>query len=204
MVDDTIYVSTPDNAWALDARDGREVWHFFWKTRGGTHIASRGLGMWNGYLYLETPDNYLVSLDARTGKERWHKVIADFSLQYFSTTAPVVVGNHVIAGTGNDIDAPGFLQSFDPETGELQWKLYTVPMNPGDPGLGQQILSHRFQNPPRSILMSITKLNTTRIVIFLDSAVKNFQHPPNIIGVNKLEGAFPHQLEGLISEHALY
>ncbi|MEP6594027.1 MAG: PQQ-binding-like beta-propeller repeat protein, partial [Acidobacteriota bacterium] len=40
-----------------------------------------------------------------------------------------------IAGTGNDLDMPGFLQSFDPETGELQWKLYTVPMNPGDPGL---------------------------------------------------------------------
>ena len=30
---------------------------------------------------------------------------------------------------------PGFLQSFDPETGDLQWKLYTVPMKPGDPGL---------------------------------------------------------------------
>jgi alcohol dehydrogenase (cytochrome c) len=41
----------------------------------------------------------------------------------------------VIAGTGNDLDMPGFLQSFDAETGELQWKLYTVPMNPGDPGL---------------------------------------------------------------------
>jgi len=135
MVDGTIYLSTPDNAWALDARDGRELWHFFWKTRGGTHIANRGLGMWNNYLYMETPDNYLVSLDAKTGKERWHKVIADFSLQYFSTVAPVIVGNHVIAGTGNDIDSPGFLQSFDPETGDLQWKLYTVPMNPGDPGL---------------------------------------------------------------------
>ena len=48
---------------------------------------------------------------------------------------PIVIGNHVIAGTGNDLDMPGFLQSFDPETGELQWKLYTVPMNPGDPGL---------------------------------------------------------------------
>ena len=135
MVDNIIYISSPDNAWALDARDGREIWHYFWKTRGGTHIANRGLGMWNGYLYMETPDNYLVSLDAKTGKERWHKVIADFNLQYFSTTAPVVVGNHVIAGTGNDIDSPGFLQSFDPETGELQWKLFTVPMNPGDPGL---------------------------------------------------------------------
>jgi alcohol dehydrogenase (cytochrome c) len=135
IVDGTIYVSTPDNAWALDARDGRELWHYYWKTRGGTHIANRGLGMWNNYLFLETPDNYLVSLDARTGKERWHKVIADFSQQYFSTSAPVVIGNHVLVGTGNDLDAPGFLQSFHPETGELNWKFYTVPMNPGDPGL---------------------------------------------------------------------
>ena len=114
MVDGTLYVSTPDNAWAIDARDGRELWHYFWKTRGGTHIANRGLGMWNNYLYMETPDNYLVSLDAKTGKERWHKSIADFEQQYFSTTAPIVVGNHVIVGTGNDLDSPGFLQSFDP------------------------------------------------------------------------------------------
>ena len=91
--------------------------------------------MWNNYLFFETPDNYLVSLDARTGKERWHVEIADFDQQYFSTMAPIVVGNHVLVGTGNDLDAPGFLQSFDPETGKLQWKFYTVPMNPGDPGL---------------------------------------------------------------------
>jgi alcohol dehydrogenase (cytochrome c) len=135
MVNGTIYVSTPDNAWAIDAVDGRELWHYFWKTRGGTHIANRGLGMWNSYLYMTTPDNYLVSLDAKTGRERWHKVIADFSQQYFTTTAPIVVGNHVIVGTGNDLDSPGFLQSFDSETGELQWKFYTVPMNPGDPGV---------------------------------------------------------------------
>jgi alcohol dehydrogenase (cytochrome c) len=135
MVDGTLYLTAPDNAWALDARDGRELWHYFWKTRGGTHIATRGFGMWNNYLYMETPDNYLVSLEAKTGKERWHKVISEFSQQYFSTMAPIVAGNHVLAGTGNDLDAPGFLQSFDPETGDLQWKFYTVPMNPGDPGV---------------------------------------------------------------------
>jgi alcohol dehydrogenase (cytochrome c) len=134
VVDGTIYISTPDNAWALDARDGRELWHYFWKTRGGTHIANRGLGMWKNYLFMETPDDYLVSLDAATGKERWHKVIADFELQYFSTTAPMVIGNRVLVGTGNDLDEPGFLQSFDPETGELQWKLFTVPQNAEDPG----------------------------------------------------------------------
>ncbi|MBI3491676.1 MAG: acido-empty-quinoprotein group A [Acidobacteria bacterium] len=134
-VNGVLYVSAPDNAWALDAHDGHEVWHYFWKTKGGTHIGNRGLGMWGSYLYMETPDDYLVSLDARTGKERWHKEIASFAQQYFSTTAPVVVGNHVLVGTGNDLDSPGFLQSFDPATGELQWKFYAVPMNPGDPGL---------------------------------------------------------------------
>jgi alcohol dehydrogenase (cytochrome c) len=135
IVNGVIYVSTPDNAWAIDARDGSERWHYYWKTRGGTHVGNRGMGMWNDYVYFETPDNYLVSLEAATGKERWNKVIADFNLQYFSTTAPIIVDNHVLVGTGNDLDAPGFLQSFDPVTGDLQWKFYTVPMNPGDPGL---------------------------------------------------------------------
>ncbi|HVY93054.1 MAG TPA: acido-empty-quinoprotein group A [Bryobacteraceae bacterium] len=134
-VDGTIYLSTPDNAWAVDARDGRELWHYFWKTRGATHIGNRGMAMWHDYVYMETPDDYLVCLEAKTGKERWHKQIADLAQQYFSTPAPIVVGNHVLTGTGNDIDSPGFLESFDPETGDLQWKHYNVPMNPGDPGL---------------------------------------------------------------------
>ncbi len=134
-VDGTLYFTMPDNAWAVDARDGRELWHYFWKTKGGTHIGNRGVGMWNNYLFMETPDDYLVSLDAKTGQERWHKLIADVDDGYFSTPAPVIVGNHVLVGTGDDIDAPGFLDSFDPETGELQWKHYTVPMQKGDPGL---------------------------------------------------------------------
>src|SRR5580700_4803224 len=134
-VDGTLYFTMPDNAWAVDARDGRELWHYFWKTKGGTHIGNRGLGMWNNYLFMETPDDYLVSLEAKTGKERWHKPIADLAQGYFSTPAPIVVGNHVLVGTGNDIDAPGFLQSFDPETGDVQWKFYTVPMKKGDPGM---------------------------------------------------------------------
>jgi alcohol dehydrogenase (cytochrome c) len=135
QVDGVLYVSTPDNAWAIDARDGRVLWHYRWKSRGGIHIGNRGLGMWGNYLYMETPDNYLISLDARTGKERWHVEIASLEEQYFSTTAPVIVGNRVLVGTGNDLDAPGFLQSFDPETGKRQWISYMVPMNPGDPGL---------------------------------------------------------------------
>ncbi len=134
-VDGVLYVTSPDHTWAIEGRDGRELWHYFWKTRGGTHIASRGSAIWNNSLLFETPDNYLVSLDVRTGKENWHVEIADFNQQYFSTMAPIVVGDQVLVGTGNDLDAPGFLQSYDPRTGKRNWIHYTVPMNPGDPGL---------------------------------------------------------------------
>jgi alcohol dehydrogenase (cytochrome c) len=135
MANGVLYVTSPDNTWALDARDGRELWHYFWKTKGSTPIANRGVGLWNDYVFFVTPDNFFVSLDAKTGKERWHKVHADFSQQYFSTMAPIVVGNHVLLGTGNDLDSPGYVQSFDPETGEVKWRFYTVPMKQGDPGL---------------------------------------------------------------------
>jgi alcohol dehydrogenase (cytochrome c) len=135
MVDGVIYMSSPDNAWAVDARDGTILWHYYWKTRGGTHTGNRGMGMWHNNLYLEVHDNYLICLDARTGKEKWKKEISSFDQQYFSSVAPIVIGDHVIAGTGNDMDAPGFLQSFDPETGERQWIFYTVPMTADDPAV---------------------------------------------------------------------
>jgi alcohol dehydrogenase (cytochrome c) len=135
MLNGVLYFATPDNAWAVDARSGRELWHYFWKTTGGIHIGNRGVGIYGNWLYFETPDNYLVSLDARTGKERWHVQIADVKQEYFSTVAPIIVGNHVMVGTGGDsLDVPGFLEAVDPETGAIQWKWWTAPLKKGDPG----------------------------------------------------------------------
>src|SRR5688500_698206 len=39
-VNDILYVTAPDNVWAMDARDGRVLWQYFWKTKGGTHIGT--------------------------------------------------------------------------------------------------------------------------------------------------------------------
>ena len=56
-------------------------------------------------------------------------------LDYTSTVAPVVVGNHILVGIGGDhLDNPGFLESRDPETGALQWKWWTTPRK-GEPGI---------------------------------------------------------------------
>ena len=84
---------------------------------------------------METPDNYLICLNSKNGKEIWHKEIASFALQYFSTMAPIVIDDHIIVGTGDDLDEPGFVQAMDPQTGDVQWRFYTVPMKAGDPAL---------------------------------------------------------------------
>ena len=62
-----LYASAPDNAWAIDARTGTVLWHYYWKTKGGTHTSNKGMGIYGDWLFLETADDYLVSLDAHTG-----------------------------------------------------------------------------------------------------------------------------------------
>jgi acido-empty-quinoprotein group A len=135
MVDGVLYFAAPDHAYAIDARTGRQLWHYFWRTRGGIHIGNRGVGKYGNYLFFETPDCYLVSLDATTGKERWHKEIADVRQQYFCTPAPIIIGRHVIVGIGGDsLDVQGYLEAYEPETGERQWRWYTTPQKKGEPG----------------------------------------------------------------------
>jgi alcohol dehydrogenase (cytochrome c) len=54
--------------------------------------------------------------------------LADVKLGYWATMAPLIVGNHVIVGISGDFnDLHGFLDSFDPETGKLQWRWDALP-----------------------------------------------------------------------------
>lgn len=132
-VDGVLYLSTPGNAFALDARTGQELWHYVWQSRPA--IGNRGMGISKGWVYLETPDNNLISLDAKTGKERWHKSLTLPSDANFSTSAPVVIRNHVIVGAGGDNGTnAGWVESFDTENGDLQWK-WRVSPSAGEPGI---------------------------------------------------------------------
>jgi len=135
MVNGVLYFTIPDHLWAVDARTGNELWHFDWVDHGGHLVGQRGVGIWKSTVFFQTPDNWLFALDANTGKEQWRKHYADARMQYFSTSAPLVVDNHVIVGVGGDaMDMPGFLDSFDPATGALQWTWWSTPRK-GDPAL---------------------------------------------------------------------
>lgn len=134
VVNGILYFSIPDHVFAVDARSGHEIWHFSWPSKGGWHLGNRGLGMYGDWLYVETPDCNLVSLNSKDGSERWHKQICDLDQFYTASGAPVVIGDHVIVGvSGDDLDIPGYLESRDPETGEPQWHWSSVP-KPGEPG----------------------------------------------------------------------
>ena len=75
MIDDILYFATPDHAWAVDARTGREIWHYLWKSTGGNHLANRGVAILGDKLYFETPDDYLSASTSKTarsaGTSKW-------------------------------------------------------------------------------------------------------------------------------------
>lgn len=133
VVNGVMYITIPDHVWAIDARSGRQIWHSTWRSKGGWHIANRGVAVLGSTLYVETPDCNLVALNIRDGRERWRTEICDLEQFYYGSVAPLVVKNHVIVGvSGDDLDIPGYLEAHDPETGALQWRWYTHP-KPGDP-----------------------------------------------------------------------
>jgi acido-empty-quinoprotein group A len=132
-VNGVLYFTVPDNVWAVDARYGREIWHYH-RASEGDHIGNRGLAMYKNWLYFTTPDSHIVCLDAKDGTVRWIVELADPKLGYFATMAPLIVRDHVIVGVSGDVtDIRGFLESLDPETGKIQWRWYTEP-DPGQPG----------------------------------------------------------------------
>ena len=93
---------------------------------------------------LLSPDDDLVSLDARTGKERWHKEIVSFALEYFSTWRRSSSATTCWSAPATISTRPDSCCRSIP-TGELQWKLFTVPMKEGDPGVSRR---GRTSTPP--------------------------------------------------------
>lgn len=133
LVDGIIYFTVPDNVWAVDARSGQQIWRYTYPANKGFHIGQRGVSMYKDWLFFMTPDAHLVSLNAKDGTVRWNVIVADSAKGYWTTLAPLVIGNHVLVGVSGDFDnLRGFLKSIDPETGKTQWEWYSTPP-PGTP-----------------------------------------------------------------------
>jgi PQQ-dependent dehydrogenase (methanol/ethanol family) len=127
-----MYITTAYNhLFALNARTGKLLWRYDHQL--GTTIfccgpVNRGVALAYGTVYMLTLDAQLVALDAGTGKVKWFKQIADPTLGYSETLAPLVYKNIVLVGiSGAEYGIRGFVTAYDARTGALLWRWYTIP-----------------------------------------------------------------------------
>ena len=99
-----MFVTSANDVFALDARTGRELWHYHRPVSSGllddaAAHKNRGVAVWQNSVFVETDDAHLLSLDARSGGLLWDVEYADKTKGYGATSAPLVVKNQVIGGT---------------------------------------------------------------------------------------------------------
>jgi alcohol dehydrogenase (cytochrome c) len=134
-----MYVTSANDVFALDASTGRTLWHYSRPVSSGllddaAAHKSRGVAVWEQFVYSETDDAHLLCLDARSGNLLWDVEYADKVKQYGATSAPLVVKDEVIVGTsGGDSGVRGFVAAYDAKKGTLKWRLWTIP-GPGEFG----------------------------------------------------------------------
>ena len=140
VLDGVLYVTGSHNfAWALDARTGRPFWQYRRNlpddlTYGSSAPVNRGFGILGDRLFMVTLDARLLALDRKTGSVLWDIELADYRIGYAATLAPLVIDDKVIVGiSGGEYPTRGFIDAYDPTTGDRIWRFYTVP-SPGEFG----------------------------------------------------------------------
>lgn len=133
VVNGTMFVTSANDTFALDAQTGRTIWHNSRPNSEGLiddasrHI-SRGVGVWHERVYRMTDNAHLLCLDARSGNLIWDVAYADWNSNYGATGAPLVVKDKIIVGTsGGDDGVRGFVAAYDAESGKLEWRFWTIP-----------------------------------------------------------------------------
>jgi len=139
VVNGVMYVTTVNEAYALDARTGREIWHYARPRSTGlagdaASGINRGVAVLGDRVFMVSDNAHLFALHRYTGQLIWDVEMADSHQNYGSTSAPLIVNDLVVAGvSGGDEGVRGFLDAYKASTGERVWRFWTIPAA-GEPG----------------------------------------------------------------------
>lgn len=141
VVDGVMYVTGPNQVFALDARSGSEIWRYVRpRTPAGVISADAAIGAHRGVallgdrVFFTTDDARLLCLNRLTGALLWDVYMPETPQHYGTTSAPLVVNDLVISGVGGaDEGIRGFVGAWNAATGKLAWRFWTVPL-PGERG----------------------------------------------------------------------
>ena len=118
MINGVLYFSVPDHVWAVDARTGRELWHYAWRTRGGNHIGNRGVGILDKCFLLDRVTGEHLLTAKHIDSLNWTKGInAKGQPTHDPAKDPRVAGTLVSPDTSGATNWPP--PSFNPDTGLL-------------------------------------------------------------------------------------
>ncbi|MDQ6699214.1 MAG: PQQ-binding-like beta-propeller repeat protein [Acidobacteriota bacterium] len=138
VFDGIMYVTAVNEVFALDARNGRALWHYSRpRTPGLAGDAAgginRGVALLDDRIFMVTDNAHLIAIARKSGELLWDIEMADSKQNYGATSAPLVVNDLVISGvSGGDEGVRGFLAAYNVSTGERVWRFWTVP-KPGEP-----------------------------------------------------------------------
>ena len=135
VADGIMYVTGPNQVYALDATNGAEIWNFTRPRSSAGGIsgdaakgATRGAALLGDRLFFITDNAHLLCLHRLTGAVLWEVAMPEQPGRYGGTSAPLVVGDLVIGGvSGGDEDIRGFVAAYHATTGEQVWRTWTIP-----------------------------------------------------------------------------
>jgi PQQ-dependent dehydrogenase (methanol/ethanol family) len=139
VADGVMYITGPNQAVALDAQTGRQVWKYSRPLTPGligdaSLGTNRGVALLGDKVFMVTDNAHLIALNRITGSLVWDIYMPEEPQHYGSTVAPLPIKDTIIAGvSGGDRGIRGFLACYKASTGERLWRIWTIPFK-GDPG----------------------------------------------------------------------
>ena len=134
-----LYVTgSNNNAWAIDAHTGRTFWRYRRNLPNdltyGAGAGEQGIRNAGGQTIHGHTGCAPAGFDRSNGDILWDVELADYRVGYAATLAPLVLDGKVIVGiSGGEYRTRGFIDAYDPVSGEQLWRFNTIP-GPGEPG----------------------------------------------------------------------
>ena len=133
--------SFEDRLQAFDAVTGDLLWQYSHDlppappTRAATATVKKNIGIAGDLLLVPTSDVRMLAIEAKTGKVVWDHEIADYMEGWRITGGPLVANGKVLQGLTTGRIPPGgaFIVALDLETGDEEWRFYTIA-RPDEPG----------------------------------------------------------------------
>jgi alcohol dehydrogenase (cytochrome c) len=139
VVAGVMFLTSGNDAYALDAATGNQLWHHVRPVTQGliddaASHHNRGVAVLGTRVFMTTDNAHLLCLDARSGNVLWDIPYTTGNKNWGATSAPMVIKNMVVTGTsGGDDGVRGFIAAFDPQTGKEVWRFWSIP-GPGEFG----------------------------------------------------------------------